>query len=726
MAVFAPFRFAPIHRWVHFPEWASLVSHDVPFRDGLSGSIEFGMRAETPFLIGGARREPNEKQAGEVWPYQLPDGRWAIPPSSLQGMVRSILEIATFARLGPWIDNKRFGIRDLTRPAEPYYQRRLSRISGVRPVNVEPQVCAGWLRREPGTDEFHFKSCSFARIEFEDLSKLTMVPVEKWRRERQAAMRYGLVLASSKLDHALAVEPEQTKPHLHRDRTLSIAYRKVTGLSGPKNGQLVLTGNPSPNKHMEFFFFDETAPTRLPDFRERFDEFLSIHEPNDGRSHNPSWAYFKKKGYGGGPSFDEGGWMPIFYLPSSNGGIESFGLAFMFKLAHKKTTGDLLSNSSIDHMPKGADPRADFPSLIFGSKAGSSSNIGLKRRAAFDTAVATLADGATLVEPDHPSVLLSPKPSYFPIYIRQPESGVRGKLPSTARGRSVAYATYTPIESKAQYPDFDSAIQEHTEPQLSGVKIWPVKSFQIPPVDREISGNRKVQTLLRPLPAGTRFDNVRLRFHNLLPEELGALVWALTFNDVKALSGEFGSFRHRLGMGKPYGLGQLSIRISGHEIVQNEGTGRPTLEGLTSDFVQYMDRICLSKGAVRWFETPQVKALVRAADPLAQENEKFEYMKLGGDDGENPDSYIGARAHGWFLPAYVADNENEGPGQIRGSRGARPTGRPRLDARVRRKDGRAGTIVEEPKDTRSPQWRILWDGESKPMWLREFAFEVIG
>src|SRR5688500_2374848 len=139
MSVFAPFRFAPIHRWVYLPEWGPLVSHDVPFKDGLSGEIELEIRAETPLLVGGPRRKPTEKSEGEVWPYQLPDGRFAIPPSSLQGMIRSILEIATFGRLGPWIDDRRYGIRDLTPPAEPYYQGRLNDVRGSNPIEVDPR-----------------------------------------------------------------------------------------------------------------------------------------------------------------------------------------------------------------------------------------------------------------------------------------------------------------------------------------------------------------------------------------------------------------------------------------------------------------------------------------------------------------------------------------------------------------------------------------------------------
>lgn len=142
MTVHAPFRFAPIHRWVWFPKWGDLVSHDVPFKDGISGKIELEITAETPMLLGGPRRKPAEQRAGEVWPFETFDPktgelRYALPGSALQGMIRSILEVAAFGRLGPWIDDQRFGIRDLSPPAAPFYRTRL--------VN---RVCGGFLRKD--------------------------------------------------------------------------------------------------------------------------------------------------------------------------------------------------------------------------------------------------------------------------------------------------------------------------------------------------------------------------------------------------------------------------------------------------------------------------------------------------------------------------------------------------------------------------------------------------
>jgi hypothetical protein len=261
MVVHAPFRFAPIHRWIYFPDWQDLVTHDVPFTDGLSGEIEIEIEAKTPLLVGGPRRRAKDNREGEVWPFVIrrrvrtSDGsetekeEYAIPGSSLQGMVRSILEVAAFARLGPWIDDKRFGIRDLTPAAEPYYQRRLNQIQLGNPIKVDPNVKTGWLRR--GDDgEFEMKRCSFARIEYDHLVHLTGVrkdlpnrgdfpagnagevqfkaacqAAEVWRKKSYADERYTWV-SPAKLEQDLLVEPRA--PHIvpaHRGSSASHTAR---------------------------------------------------------------------------------------------------------------------------------------------------------------------------------------------------------------------------------------------------------------------------------------------------------------------------------------------------------------------------------------------------------------------------------------------------------------------------------------------------------------------
>ena len=161
MAVTAPFRFARIWKTVHQPAWGRLVSHGIPFADGVSGEATVTIVARTPLIVGGARRAATAQREGEVRPFQLPDGTWALPGSTLQGLSRSILEIASFGSLGPWIDDKRFSYRDLgtSQTAKDHYLSRLS-------TNVEGHITqhskAGWLIND--SDGIRIVPSKFARI----------------------------------------------------------------------------------------------------------------------------------------------------------------------------------------------------------------------------------------------------------------------------------------------------------------------------------------------------------------------------------------------------------------------------------------------------------------------------------------------------------------------------------------------------------------------------------
>lgn len=103
--VHAPYHFVPLSKWVYLPDWAHLVSHDHPFRDGLSGSIEISLANKTPLLVGAESPSKKGSPTLVTWT-RTPDGTPVIPGSSLKGMLRSFLETATFAKFKQVDDNR--------------------------------------------------------------------------------------------------------------------------------------------------------------------------------------------------------------------------------------------------------------------------------------------------------------------------------------------------------------------------------------------------------------------------------------------------------------------------------------------------------------------------------------------------------------------------------------------------------------------------------------------
>src|ERR1035437_8680243 len=87
----APFNFVPVNNQVFFPDWAEQISHDVPFSDGLSGQMVLNIRAETPFFIRDGKTKVE---------FCNHEGTYFIPATTIKGMIKNVLEIMSFGKLG--------------------------------------------------------------------------------------------------------------------------------------------------------------------------------------------------------------------------------------------------------------------------------------------------------------------------------------------------------------------------------------------------------------------------------------------------------------------------------------------------------------------------------------------------------------------------------------------------------------------------------------------------
>lgn len=668
MPVKAPFRFARINRWIYEPAWAGLVSHDVPFADGLSGEAEVEITATSSILVGGDRRKATAEMQGEVRPFRLPDGTYAIPGSALQGMTRAVLEIAGFGRLGPQVQNRKFGIRDLsgTQTAYAHYQSRLSKKQGNR-VTINSK--AGWLIKR-ADDRPCIVPCKYARIHLDDVLSFRMALVGGPSHEgvlyqrSDAGARYKWFLGGkgkAALDSTFALgSPEW---HLHQENArngpIRIQYQRcVYSTTGRTLGTIVFTGKPqrgvgAGHKKLEFVFHDPnraaasvhvSATLPVPD--DAWQAFKLLHQEQPGGPVNPNWDFWKVEYKNGKP-------IPVFYW-EADGKIETFGMAFAFKAAHSASTHDLLANSCPGHIETIADMKLDLPHLIFGVAAEHEGGRGLKRRARFGLARTT--DAPKEHKPRHPSVLLGPKPGYAGIYVRQRHNN----RPVKGQG-SNPLATYTP------YAPPDRRSSPHlARPELSGVKIWPARSqrnepFDPGPISPDVVQNLNVQTDLVTLPPGTVFKS-RLAFHNLRPVELGAVLWVLSFGDPAAFGDDPGKVtkRHRLGMGKPLGLGEVAIRVTGllaePACCPDDACSTESFDAskLASAFERHME----GPGAYgpKWRQSTQVLALHKAATPGSTAN--LEYMVLDAR-GPNGNEFQQAAKKGEYLPDYAPSHSHE-------------------------------------------------------------------
>ena len=603
-AISAPYNFVPLADWVHIPEWGRLVSHDWPFKDGCSGEIRYRLIAESPLLIGGRqdKRECNNAPHTQVHPFRLPDGRYAIPGASLKGMLRTVVEIAGFGRMR-MVDDRRLSVRDLTAGARKVYGDHMTKTVGNRIFMPKPK--GGWLKFDDEGSAW-ITPCEYARVEHDDLAVLSgdntwrQVPGEA-DNDKPAKAKYDRWHGGLEIDF----DPGPLADHRH-SRGNRLRYRKAMNLGhGKTRGTLVFTGQPSPrkrgesgHKHLEFIFFNERNDKKKKVSEEVWRTFRQIYENN--ADWNDHWKHEDR--------------VPVFYL-ERGGEIDSFGLSLMYRLPYRHSIRQAIAHSSPRHLEEpGPEHGYDLADLLFGSTHSSDQNAALRGRVSFETAVA-LDNPQPVQAPD--TILNSPKPSYYPNYIQQP---CRAEEPGVLEGRR--YRTLMDEDAR-----------------LRGFKRYPARPRERTGVQGLTPGQRNsysVQSRLHVLRPGTAFEG-RILFHNLKPEELSALLWALSWGGDKRL-------RHGLGMGKPFGFGQVRFKIdtAKSRILRNNGTAEEALteelqQAFMDAFESHMEQAAREHGG--WKDSPQIRNLLAMADPEAA-NElphgmALRHMCLDSDRGIN-------------------------------------------------------------------------------------------
>lgn len=613
----APFNFVPLSDLVYFPPWAASVSQDVPFADGWCGSLEVELTAETPLLVGGGpQKAPTEENIVRF--LQMPDpdnpGRTipVIPGSSTKGMIRNVLEIAGFGKMGR-IDQKRFGVRDLT-PGGKFYTRQIVSGDGRRdPIRMK--VRTGWLRYDRGAGtggQWSILPADHARVPYPVLKRDWGLDQPSGRSPHRFGLRNKCLGDGRSANKRLACRITRPSVATHMLGKLTAEFAEVSALHpadaetpGLIAGMLVFTG-PIAKKSREFVFHSWEGKTPLPVAPEVFRAFAEINgeQQDEGRNAQDSaWGFWSRELAEGriGPGTANEPGIPVFFLTHpQTGAVTKLGLAQMFKLPYDFDTFDMVRHTSDDHLA----PALDLAELMFGTVAPAA------RENARDTALRSRVSfgharpvGTPQAAQSALVILNRPKASYYPFYVeqtaqtRQPDGDVMAG----------DYATYM-------------ATGATDRPRLRGWKRYWARPAVQSPLPAVGDDQKRVASRLHPLAAGTRFA-LRIAFHNLRDIELGALVWCLAFGAPVA-SAEGRTWFHGLGLGKPFGFGRVSLSVRAAELRPNM-PDRPALSGaaavarleqIKADFAAHMEGV-LGRQAGRWEQGPQITTLRQLADP---------------------------------------------------------------------------------------------------------------
>lgn len=605
----SPYYFVPFYPKVFRPKWAPLVSQDIPFNGSLSGTLDIEVTTRRPLFIRGAAEKPTEVIAKVFQEHSLePDerllldgylnsvmlaGKPFIPGASLRGAIRNIMQIAACGSLKEVVDSK-FSVRDLRSDS---YKNKL--VTQTRPASSKAQ--SGYLRKNGQSWELF--PCKMARVEHSDLETITNKIISF--KKAETALEKRNLWDPNPFHHTWKVDENFERP-LSREPRIKIKFAKADPFStgrGRQTGQLVFTGQAG-RKHMEYFFYQRaTNSIILAD--EEVSSFEDVHATSD------AWETDYE------PRFQRGEEIPVFYLQDETG-FKTLGLTSMMRVPTAKSVKDGLTS---EH--KVATP--DLVDTILGKINGKNKDSDLASRVSFSALECSRTGVELLGEKYLPSG--GPKPSFFPNYLKQDSGDSSGNHDKVAR-----------------YQDWDS-----NEISLAGWKRFAVRpdspALDVPGRPNDLKA--KFASGFRAIPAGETFKG-RISYHNLLPMELGALLWVLTLgNENDGFS--TGDRRHLIGGYKPFGLGSVSLKISEQSITKDQATY------CREAFTEQMGKFC--EGSETWVQC--VRELLAISTPCNDKEVNlllYPIMKMGVDN-----EFTEAKGGRWFLPQYSVRFKGEDP-----------------------------------------------------------------
>ncbi|NTW15913.1 MAG: TIGR03986 family CRISPR-associated RAMP protein [Syntrophaceae bacterium] len=485
-----------------------------------NGWIDLTIKTLTPLFIRGSISSTDgiwdsKESRFRPEPFVNKNGVPVIPGSSLRGMIRDLVEIISFSKIFPVTDERPF-----FRTVAP---DRIGIAYRNRMIHGTKKPDGGYVRKI-GNRWFIYPAVEILRIHNDTLAccgimtpgRATPNYCPSWFGQHKTCWfkRNGL--------------------HCQKVDQLSL-----TEIVGWEKGVLVLTGS-APDKKYEFVFVGKDDENRIQVPESIWRRFHDMDQLTQWQEK----AFPKNVPPGGGRKANghlrDG--EPVFYLVTdaekkaeNPDGLVFFGRAQMFRFPY-----DL---SPLDLIPKTIkNGGLDVAESMFGrvGRGAINENQTIRGRVLFSDAVAQGERPDWLEDIMVPSILSSPKVTCFQHYLTQ--NGTRSKQELT----TYLVGDHTTVRGHKHY--------WHRWDENQGIaKIKEVNKYNDLLQDLQKKETKKIldsqHTLIRPVKKNVVF-NGRVRFENLSDIELGALLAALDLPEGCA---------HKLGMGKPLGLGSVII-----------------------------------------------------------------------------------------------------------------------------------------------------------------------
>lgn len=523
--------------------------------DRLTGWIDLTMTTKSPMFVrgpltpkqhekaekqdkGGTDKTPHldkERNRPEFFHHGNPENP-VIPGSSIRGMIRTICEVLAHGQFGP-VSKNAVVFRAVGDTSSQGLAYRDMLMAEPKKNQFEPRYKAGFVRKdgdqwfiEPAAE---VNGATFARIPHAHMRKL----VGAYARDRIDRIRWadkGLQRWNT-CKNAYEVYVDTT-PYAYQDVRggfLKIKYSKVkqvarkASMTTPVQAVLNISGNMN-KKASETVVFVPTKTAR--------DSWIEIPDGDGDDPRDLVTAYKdqiskeQSKLLGNNGALKNG--QPVFYVLDRHDKLVFFGHTPNFRVPYQFSPADMLP--SVHHNENALDLASAMFGKVKAKQGGIASRVSFSD-AHTDAVAPWLPAGNNGVV--IPKIMSGPKPTTFQHYLTQ-------SRPDVERGKGLT--TYADGRNKTT---------------LRGYKMYwhkgNVQAKHFSEDERKIDRKTDTQhTQMRPVKADTQFES-RIYYENLLPVELGLLLWALQLPTS-------GDFVHKLGMGKAHGLGAVKLDATLH------------------------------------------------------------------------------------------------------------------------------------------------------------------
>lgn len=447
-----------------------------------------------------------------------------IPGSSLRGMIRSVVEILGHGKMKPVMDSPLIyrAVGDTSSHGEAY-RKMLMAEDPDRKHHYTPLFEGGFVRKDKDGNWFiqparKINGVSYGRI---NLKRIPRGQLNRWHGCRNA--------------HEIYVEVGEYDFKSVRGSFLNV--KKANIINAASNSQpglekavLARSGRMFSKKTEAVIFPPDPDADwiPIPDGSDSDDSRDLVTEYKDQISPEQEKLLGKE-----GALRD---YQPVFYVMKNGKMLFFFGHTQMFRMPYPRTPQDFLTPPHKD------DNRIDFAEAMFGKVRGSGDG-GQAGRVFISDACLTVEQDRNKLWLDGnpeiiPKVLSSPKPTTFQHYLTQSN-------PNVPKGKGL----YTYNNSPSQ-----TTVRGH---KMYWHKGKQVKRTDYAENEKKIDQQKdKIHTKIQPVREEVTFT-FRIHFENLLPAELGLLWWATTLpvDDNR-------TYCHKIGMGKPLGLGAVQLTVS--------------------------------------------------------------------------------------------------------------------------------------------------------------------